>query len=95
MTQARAWAGLRALYMQMTSEWYANAQDPTVLGIATLMKTVWPVHIPNPETDGDMSYVYFSDGSTIKYDWDNGDFEVEDIRLDYPHYITDPLFWKD
>lgn len=45
---------------------------------------------------GDSGWVEFSDGSKVKWDWDNGDFEYEGVMYTYPYQsnTTDPLYWN-
>jgi phage baseplate assembly protein gpV len=59
------------------------------------LKAVAPTACDDPNTGGDQGGVYFSDGSEIKYDWDNGDFESEGVRFQYPYGNDDPLWWSD
>lgn len=91
MTQAMTWGLLRDFWLQSGNEMDADVQSR----LKDAMKLVAPTACDDPKTGGDSGDVYFSDGSTIKYDWDNGDFECEGVRLQYPYYSEDPLWWKD
>jgi hypothetical protein len=85
-TQAQAFAVLREAWLQLKGTIYADS-------LPFMFCT--PTYVPNPKTDGDGSTVYFADGSSLYWDWDNGDFLHEynsSERLTYPWDADDILF---
>jgi len=89
MTQAMTWAVLREFWLEYGSIVPSKVQD----NIKELLEFFKPNYVDDTNL-GDSGYVYFIDGSTILYDWDEGHFECEGRRLQYPYDKDDPLFWK-
>lgn len=56
------------------------------------MHANWPIAIDKPEEGGDAGYITFADMSTIHWNWDDGQFECEEVRLEYPWGPADPIF---
>lgn len=50
-----------------------------------------PISVPEPYSGGDSGEVLFADGSSIRYDWDNGTFECS-AYFTYPLHHSDILF---
>ena len=94
-TNATTWALLREQWLRMSNLGYGE-DHLVMVKLKELLIIFKPVHIPNPVNDGDYGWVYFSDNSCIKWDWDNGDFWCEGLgRLNYPFYSNDPLDWEE
>lgn len=83
-TNAETWSKLRACYMEVY-----NKDTKALLRAA--LNLVAPTYVPEQPFRGDAGDVLFADGSTIRWDWDNGDFEVNGKRLEYPWGHDDPL----
>lgn len=90
MTNAYVWAMIRECWLTLSP-----VPDSVKNQLMSAMEAVRPTYIPNPSTSGDQGTVDFADGSSITWDWDNGDFELPDgPRLTYPSGHDDPLDFK-
>lgn len=96
MSNACIWSKLRETYLDL-KDTGVNGLDVALPHFKILMRQFAPTSVPNPSEGGwgDQGTVNFADGSYIKWDWDNGDFEFEETRLSYPWSESDPLFWSD
>ena len=87
-TLAEKWSTLREWYLSKDDMFYRYILGPELIKVR-------PFNVPQEPFLGDQGTVDFEDGSYINWDWDNGDFEINGKRLEYPYYINDPLFWPE
>jgi hypothetical protein len=92
LTDALTWGRLRELWLDIYE--YPEATNLDVKRhLYMALKAVAPIEIPD-DNKGDCGWILFKDLSEIKYDWDEGHFECEDISLQYPWRLNDdPLFF--
>lgn len=102
-TNAKIWGKYRELWLDFACELPDNS--PVKESTRQIILSVSPTFVPNYKDDkgswGDSGSVMFSDGSEIRWDWDNGDFLIPaegsdwcDTPLSYPWHANDPLYWK-
>jgi hypothetical protein len=99
-TKAFMWCQMRETFLVITEENFHLCDLATLLsGVQQLAEAInacrpVKIHGPGPQS-GDQGTVYFSDGSIIDWDWDDGCFECEGTRYIYPfdYEGNDPLYW--
>lgn len=91
MNQAQMWSKLREMYLGIVEDFGVNEYSKELI---PLLKKYAPQEVSDRSQGGDQGWVYFSDHSEILYDWDNGDFQLGDVRLSYPYSNDDPLYFE-
>lgn len=81
---------LRELWLMMREALHPDSQAIKAL-VDNEIASCSPTRVPNPDV-GDSADVYFSDGSTLRWDWDEGLLSWEEISFTYPWDDDDILF---